>query len=922
MKRHQLLTFVALLLLPLAALHAADTISLAGQWKFALDPESEGVAADWHKTALRDSIKLPGTTDEAEKGARNSNTNVTSHLSRLYPFEGVAWYQSDVVIPEAWRGQRVTLLLERTKFTRVWVDECAFDDQDSLATPQVRDLSAALTPGRHRLTIVVDNNPKHWPVNGGHQLSNDTQGNWNGIIGRIELRATAPVWIEEVQVYPNVAAKSARLRVTVGNTTKRSGRGTLTAEHGKSRRTTEISWDEKGAVTEIDLPLGTNANTWDEFAPNLEEIAVTLETAPAVRKTTRVRFGLCEFRTRGTQFVVNGRTTFLRGKHDACVFPLTGRPPMDVTGWERVFQIAKDYGINHYRFHSWCPPEAAFEAADRLGIYLQPELPNFGGDISKKPEAAHFTQEEGKRILRAFGNHPSFVMFALGNEMYGGRDVRAAIVKQLRAFDPRHLFAQASNYDLDKPEFAEGDDYWTTFRTAKGADGAVRGSYAHVDAPLGHIQAGPPATTNDYTRAIANVPVPVIGHEIGQFQTSPNFREMRKYTGVTRATNFEVFRQRLQAKGLLDQADDFVRASGALSVLCYREEIEAALRTPGFGGFQLLDLQDFPGQGTALVGILDAFMDSKGLIAPEQWRAFCSEIVPLALFPKYTWTTEEMFRSEIKVANYGPASLPRRAISWTMSEAGGCRLTSGTLPAADIPQGALTRIGEISVPLAKASAPRKLELVIAIEGTKFRNHYDLWVYPPKPDTAPPGNVTIARALDEETLKRLTDGGRVLLLPKLDTLTNSIAGFYAGDFWCYTMFRHGKPPGTMGILCDPKHPALAQFPTEFHANWQWFDILMNSRAIILDQTPADFRPLVQVIDNFDKDRNHKLGLVFEAQVGHGRLLVCTSDLLALQDKPEARELLASLLRHAASSQFLPKSGLTPTALQNLFSPKSP
>ena len=226
------------------------------------------------------------------------------------------------------------------------------------------------------------------------------------------------------------------------------------------------------------------------------------------------------------------------------------------------------------------------------------------------------------------------------------------------------------------------------------------------------------------------------------------------------------------------------------------------------------------------------------------------------------------------------------------------------------------------MPLAKASAPRKLLLAIAIEGTKFRNHYDLWVYPPKPDTAPPGNVTIARALDEEALKHLTDGGRVLLLPKLETLTNSIAGFYAGDFWCYPMFRHGKPPGTLGILCDPKHPALAQFPTEFHANWQWFHLLMNSRALILDDTPADFRPVVQVIDNFDKDRNHKLGLVFEAQVGQGRLLVCTSDLLALQDKPEARELLASLLRHAASSQFGPKSELTPAALQQLFSTKSP
>ena len=277
----------ALLLAPLAALHAADTMSLAGQWRFALDPKSEGIAAEWHKAALADVIELPGTTDEAGKGARKASTNFTSHLSRLYPFEGLAWYQRDVVIPEAWRGQRITLLLERTKFTNVWVDEIAFESQDSLATPQVRDLSAALTPGRHRLTILVDNNPKRWPINGGHQLSNHTQGNWNGILGRIELQATEPVWIEEVQVYPNVAAKSARLRVTVGNTTQRSGRGALTAEHGTSRRAVEISWDEKGAAADIELPLGADAKTWDEFAPNLEEIAVTLETTPAAPDDSR-----------------------------------------------------------------------------------------------------------------------------------------------------------------------------------------------------------------------------------------------------------------------------------------------------------------------------------------------------------------------------------------------------------------------------------------------------------------------------------------------------------------------------------------------------------------------------------------------------------------------------------------------------------
>lgn len=891
-----LANLAVLVLTQLATVRAADTLSLAGPWRFALDPKSEGVASGWHRTVLADSIELPGTTDEGAKGDLNSNTNVTMRLSRVHPFEGVAWYQRDVVIPEAWRGKRITLLLERTKFTRVWVDDRSFDEQDSLATAQVRDLSDALSPGPHRLTILVDSSPKRWPVNGGHQLSNDTQGNWNGVIGRLELRATEPVWLDDVQIHPNASKKTAIVKVRIGNATGQAGRGTLSVE----RKHIAVTWEAEGghAECEVELP---DAKLWDEFAPNVTELTVGL--GGDVRT---IRFGLCEFRKRGTQFTINGRTTFLRGKHDACVFPLTGRPPMDPAGWERVFKIAKEYGINHYRFHSWCPPEAAFAAADRLGLYLQPELPNFGGDLSKKPEAVQFTLEEGKRILRAYGNHPSFVMFALGNEVDGGRDVRADIVRQLRAFDPRRLFAQASNYDLGRPEFAAGDDYWTTFRTRKGAEGAVRGSYAHVDAPLGHIQAGPPATTNDYTRALVNVPVPVIGHEIGQFQTFPNFDETRKYTGVMRARNLDVFRARLQARGLLDQSGDFVRASGALAAICYREEIEAALRTPGFGGFQLLDLQDFPGQGTALVGMLDAFMESKGLVEPKRWREFCCETVPLALFPKYTWTTDETFTTDIKVANYGPSSLARQTISWTLTEVDGKRLAAGALPPVDLAQGALTSVGTISASLSLASAPRQLELSLALPGTPFRNRYDLWVYPPQPGNTTGIEVTISRALDDDTLKRLAAGERVLLLPQLALLTNSVDGFFASDFWCYPMFRGGKPPGTFGLLCDPKHPALAGFPTQFHSNWQWFHILMHSRSVILDDTPASFRPVVQVIDNFDKDRNHKLGLIFETKVGPGSLLVCTSDLLALQDRPEARQLLASLLQYAR--QFAPRESL--------------
>jgi len=169
----------------------------------------------------------------------------------------------------------------------------------------------------------------------------------------------------------------------------------------------------------------------------------------------------------------------------------------------------------------------------------------------------------------------------------------------------------------------------------------------------------------------------VIGHETGQFQVYPNFREIEKYTGVLKARNFEIYQRRLKDAGMLDQADDFVRASGALSVLCYREDMETALRTPGFGGFQLLDLQDFPGQGTALVGILDAFMESKGLITPEKWRNFCNDVVPLARLEKYTWTNAEEFSARLQVANYSNRNYTDTPLHWQLVDQSGHIINQG-----------------------------------------------------------------------------------------------------------------------------------------------------------------------------------------------------------------------------------------------------
>jgi len=903
--------FLSFQAVPALAQSENEFVTLAGQWRFLMS----NAGADANQQTLpelkfTDTILLPGTTDENRKGTRNE-AREKDRLTRLYPYNGAAWYQRDINVPPAWAGKHIVLFLERTKNSWLWVDSNDLGRQNSLVAPHSYSIGP-LSPGRHQLTLRIDNS-KYPPIADSHQISDQTQTNWNGIIGKIGLLITDPVYIEDVQVYPDLTANKIRVRIEIGNTSSSLAKGTLTLKVAAEKdanaqgQPLSIPFETSGqsTIAEADYALGKTVQYWSEFSPVLYKLSVSLRASLVDSELCdhrEISFGLRDFSGSGTQFKINGKATFLRGKHDACVFPLTGYPPMTVDGWLDVFKIAKSYGINHYRFHSWCPPKAAFEAADRLGIYLQPELPNWAA--FGNPEHDDFCRAEGERILREFGNHPSFVMLALGNELAGKQELMAPFIKQFRSLNPRHLYAQGSNNWFGDPD--PGDDFWVSWHIQW--QKRIRGSYASVDTPLGHVQTGPASTLKDYTREIQGVKVPFIAHEIGEYQFAPDFREIAKYTGVVRACNLETFRDRLERKGMLDQAHDFFRAVGPLSVLCYREDIEAALRTRGFGGFQLLDLQDFPGQGTALVGILNAFMQSKGFIKPAKWREFCCETVPLLRMSKYTWTNSETFTAKAEVAHYGPSDLKDAVVVWTLYDCKGKKLTSGRLPVKNIPQGSVTSLGDINIPLKDYATPTKLTLQLALDGTAFTNSYHIWVYPDKAYTAP-GSVIISRALDDATREVLASGKNVLLLPQLTELKNSVQGAFAPDFWNYGMFEKlaGErnklvAPGTLGMLCDPNHPALRNFPSEFHSNWQWFNLLQNSRSIILDSMPTGYRPLIQIIDNYE--RAHKLAAAFEVKVGPGKLLVCSIDLLGQQDKPEARQLLHSLLKYMNSEQFAP------------------
>ncbi len=887
------------------------SLSLAGEWSVTLGDAKE----------VRHAM-LPGTIDTNHLGFAPSDTTETTHLTRLYAYKSKATYSRTIEIPKQWKKAAVELFLERTKPTWVYVDGNLVDSCNFISTPQ-RYILPKLKTGKHQLDIVVDNSrgvPEQ-VYGSSHAYTEDTQTNWNGIIGEISLK--------QVELKAGQKLKSGMVQ-------------------SESRQ-------------------------------------YTGKVLPCFR----------DFHIEGAHFYADGHPVFLRGKHDAAVWPLTGHVDMTVEGWMKYLGICRAYGINHVRFHSWCPPEAAFVAADSLGIYLQPELPFWGSFDDKDEKLMAFLHQEGENILREYGHHPSFRMMALGNELWGSIDKMKEFVDDFREIAPDKYYTFGSNYYLGYQGVKEGMDYFTTCRIGGEGWGKynthTRGSFSFADAYDGGIinHFRPNTTMNfdeacdkwaspqpwqkqeveqtSYKRAAG---IPIISHETGQFQTYPDFREIKKYTGVLYPYNFEIFRRRLAAAGMLSQADDFHKASGLWSVKLYKADIEMDLRTKNMAGFQLLDIQDYPGQGSAFVGILDAFMESKGITTANEWHQWCSPVVPLLVTDRFCYDENEMMNAKVQIANYGGESLKGKKLLWKLDYASDensaddaapnaganidrfnqpSPLAQGEIPINTEEEG-LIDIGEIHHKMKVMAdgfndgngacldvkiPSRKVILTLDIDYGRYdarrhRNTYDLWIYTTEKnlDIYKEG-VVITSDLTDEVAKKLEKGAKVLWMPttsknfvaSADTISQAgnatpytVGGLFQTDYWNYRMFKticeNNKKtvsPGTLGILTNPKHPIFCDFPTEMHTNWQWFPVIKESHPLVLDNFAKDDKPIVQVIDNIE--RNHKLGLVMEWKVGAGKLLVCMSDLEKASEYPEGRAFYESVLSYMRSPEFAPQSEIT-------------
>ena len=971
---------------------AAETLPLAGEWRFALDRADVGVKEIWFNRDLADRIQLPGVLQAQGYGdeistntpwvlslydknwfQREDYTNYTQPGNVKVPFVcqpprhylGAAWYQRDIEIPTNWIGRRVVLFLERTRWeTRAWLDERLLGTNNSLCVPHEFETGVVGTepnqikPGKHRLTVRCDNRMLMAYRPDAHAVSDSLNSTWNGIVGKIELRSTPLVWIEEVRVFPNLTNREVTLRFRVGNTSGQRALGMLTFDQAAWFEgpfgapmstvdhvggTTNFIVETNGGTIELVESIAS-PGSWDEFKPYPKKFDLRFRSARvnsageperpvSTEQACSVSFGLRDFKAVGQEFFINGRLTHLRGTHHGGDFALTGYPPCDVEYWLKVFRTCKEWGLNHVRFHSFCPPEAAFTAADEVGIYLQIE-PGMWNDISPGTPMEAMLYAETERILAAYGNHPSFVLLSASNEAKGRwKEALPKWVKHFREVDPRRLYTPDTGWSLiDEPGPVEGADYLAVHRIGQNQMRGERGWFGR-----------------DYARATRGVNVPIVTHEVGQWCAYPDYDVIKKFTGYMRPGNFEIFRDSaekhlgkaesgkrkagneraeavLGAPPMADGAHgvtrpttkDFAWASGRFQLACYKEEIEANLRTPGLAGFQLLDLHDYMGQGTALVGLLDPFWESKGYVKADEWRQFCSPVVPLARLTKRVFTADQQIEADVEVANYG---LQTNAFAnwWIEGIMDSERITfvGREWPNVTFPIGKRTSLGRISADL-RIGAERSIitnpivcKLVVTIhQGGTHLNSWNFWLYPAQIDSSVPTNVLLTSSWDEAEAK-LAAGGRVVFQPPLANLDWSCPPLdKLPVFWNRLM-----GPGwsrMLGIWCDTNHPALAGFPTEANCDWQWTEII-KTRAINLDRLPRELSPIVSAID--DWNRNWKLGLIFEAKVGKGRLLVTSFDLNA--DSPVAKQLRRSLLDYAAGEKFQPKVEVAAADMRGLW-----
>ena len=933
-----------------------DFLSLSGKWD-ALLPDGSKYSAilpgtlDTNQIGYEDKLKGKLHQDEnyVENKALSAATVIATRFTRNHTYEGKAVF-SRVLGKELPESKRFFLRAQRARVLELKIDGKKVSSlAGTLSTPYIFEVTDALKKDSV-VELVSDNSYEGLPHDNiiySSAATDETQTNWNGVIGELGIDIREKTFIKSVLVYPG-RCRGQECGAAIDQA-KDKTRWTFDVAividskdgfEGKLR----FSFKELSLTREIDVNCRNGENClrtrfeadvpgeflWDEAQGMLIHLNAALVRGDGTLSgdlaagqqgfdehfidTYETTFGIRSFEDMDGHFCLNGRRIFLRSETSCAVYPETGHPPMDVDSWKEIIKTYMGYGVNCLRFHSHCPPEAAFTAADELGMLMQPELSHWNPrDAFSDPLAAAYYEKELLEILTTYANHPSFVMLAFGNELQAREDGMAVADRLLDLClktDATRLFAFSSNPFYGEKGPDAGSDFYTAswFR-----EKPMRATFAGM---RGYLNNEYPDARHSYDNTVLAIrqeyKKPIFSFEVGQYEVLPDFKEIEDFHGVTSPKNLELIKENVEKKGLLDTWEKRVEATGELALLSYREEVEAARRTLDYSGISLLGLQDFPGQGTALVGMMNSHLKPKpySFADPVRFKSFFGEALPLVYLEKYCYTDSEVLAATVRLSNYSKGDITER-LKVSLFDGETSLFTKDNYPEITATQGQLTDIGEIRLYLSSINLKRNSALTLKVSFAGYENSYRIYVY--TADSQKPGKpsgIYECRTMDAEAKEILNRGGCVFLAPDptKESLPSSIKSTFTTDFWSVGTFSSQE--GSMGLLIDSEHPLFKDYPTSFHADYQWF-AQSSQLALIL---PEGIKSIVTVMDSYAYLRN--MGMILEFNCEKGKVLVSTMGLHKLKKYPECRALLTSIYRYMDSEDFTPDQNISLEELARL------
>ncbi|MCU0916561.1 MAG: hypothetical protein MUC88_18655 [Planctomycetes bacterium] len=911
-----------------------DTISrqidLSGSWQFDVDPEDVGVREKWFegRRSFQRQIQVPGAwnaqgvefeTQEqlqrylaqpVEEKLRGPGTEA-DRLFHVYP--GPGWYRRIVQVPGAWRGRTIWLKFGGVhRNADVWIDGRHVGTHIGYVVPFEYDVTEFVTPGREAaITLRVDarRNRDIDPLMGCMDTLDFLYLTWGGVHRGVSLEATGDSWLDDVFVVPHVADGSVEVRVTPGHATAAVYRPLRVAVEVRDQQDQRVAgcdaplpWESTTAVT-LRVP---DARPWSPERPHLYVAHVTCLDGQKRLDEKRVRFGLREFRVAGGRFLLNGQPIFLRGYGDDCIYPNTIAPPVDRGEYRKRFQVVKDFGFNFARHHSWMPVEEYLDAADEMGIMLQPEFPiAYRWDLAAKPETKALYLKLWQEMIRRNRNHPSIVAWCMGNELYDSFEQAPAMYRLAKELDPT--------------------------RPVIDSDGVARKPRETLDYAVWQFSESASCGYQDAKYRFEPGSLPVVAHEMGYFVTLPDLRQLELFReGLKPYWLYEV-RDKARSTGAESAYLRWVDCSNRLQAACLKTNIEAARRS-SLQGYHVWLFQDYP---WCAEGVVDMFYRPKAVTA-ERFRAFNAPTVLLPAQDRRNYRCGEKVEFPLSVSRYEQPATAGATLHWEL-RSGEERLATGAQTGLAIPCGEVRHLTTISFEVPRLPRAEQLRLTVQLDDTQgpAANEWKIWCFPaerrvtgkfavagsnwlqlryPQSADKEQAQLLVTDRWEPAVLDRLAAGGRVLMLDP-EPVFPAAKTRYRPSGW-----DPSDPAGHVGTIFDSQHPALRAMPAEGWCDLQFYDLIQGGKAVLLEKTPVTGEPILRMIDV--PQRLARKAYLFEMKVGPGKLLVSGLNFSAAvpADDPAAAYCLDELVRYTLSDEFLPGANVAPEELRALLDSK--